>query len=205
VRKQKEFLGMNRTKYITTLAFILGEKMNNLALVDGKQKQVKELVCVSQSPKNQNPIIIQGRNYNCQKIEMTVQQSHPALRRASGAAFSLEVNYQERLVVVQEVKRTYLHNLDVDTVVRNIRSEILHNYKLSVYAIALLKTGSIPKTSSGEVDYHTCQNDFLNTSLDAIQTWTANPRQDLLRLQADVDALLVEIQLIAQQANFQLS
>jgi acyl-CoA synthetase (AMP-forming)/AMP-acid ligase II len=176
--------------------------MNHLALADSEQTQLQELVYVSQI-KNQNPIIIQGRNYNCQKIQLTVQQSHPALRRANGAAFSLEVNHRERLVVVQEVKKTYLHDLDVDTVIRNIRSEILHNHKLAVYAIALLKTSSIPKTSSGKVNYHSCQNDFLNASLDAIHTWTANPLQDLLRLQADVDALLVEMQ--AQQANFQVS
>ena len=172
--------------------------MNHLALVDSDPKQAHELVCINKIT-NQNPIIIQGHNYNCQKIQLIVQQSHPALRRANGAAFALEVNHRQRLVVVQEVKKTYLHNLDVDAVIRNIRSEILHNHELSVYAIALLKTSSIPKSSNG-INYHTCRNDFLNASLDAIHTWTANPLQDLLRLQADVDALLVEIQ--AQRVDF---
>ncbi|OKH43161.1 hypothetical protein NIES2101_31165 [Calothrix sp. HK-06] len=167
--------------------------MNNLALVADKYQE-QEAVCVDQDDLLRNSIMIQGRNHNRFHIAITVQQSHPALRRGSGMAFSLEVNYQERLVVIQEVKRTYLPNLDVDTIIRNIRSEISRNNGLSVYAIALLKANSIPKTSSGEFDYHTCKDNFINGSLNAMYTWVANPKQDLLQLQADIDALFIQIQ-----------
>ncbi|HEU5348367.1 MAG TPA: fatty acyl-AMP ligase, partial [Ktedonobacterales bacterium] len=43
-------------------------------------------------------IIIRGRNYYPQDIELTVEQCHPAVRRDGSAAFAAEVDEQERLV-----------------------------------------------------------------------------------------------------------
>ena len=45
-------------------------------------------------------IIIRGRNHYPQDIEQTVGQSHPVLAGGMGAAFSVEVEGEERLVVV---------------------------------------------------------------------------------------------------------
>ncbi|MEO1378425.1 MAG: fatty acyl-AMP ligase, partial [Cyanobacteria bacterium J06635_10] len=53
-------------------------------------------------------IIIRGQNHYPQDIELTVQKSHPGLRRDCGAAFSVEVKGEERLLIVQEVERIYL-------------------------------------------------------------------------------------------------
>ena len=55
-------------------------------------------------------IIIDGRNVYPQDIELTVEQSHPAIRPGCCAAFSVDVNEgrpQERLIVVAEVDRRY--------------------------------------------------------------------------------------------------
>jgi acyl-CoA synthetase (AMP-forming)/AMP-acid ligase II len=51
-------------------------------------------------------IIIRGLNHYPQDIEQTVEQSHAALRPGCGAAFSVEIEGEEKLVVVQEVQRT---------------------------------------------------------------------------------------------------
>src|SRR6185436_985619 len=48
-------------------------------------------------------IIIRGINYYPQDIEQTVEQAHIALRPGCGAAFSIDVGGEERLVVVQEL------------------------------------------------------------------------------------------------------
>ena len=50
-------------------------------------------------------IIVRGRNVYPQDIEWTVERCHPALRAEGGAAFAVEVDGEERLVVVQEVER----------------------------------------------------------------------------------------------------
>ncbi|KYC36940.1 AMP-dependent synthetase [Scytonema hofmannii PCC 7110] len=132
-------------------------------------------------------MIIRGQNHYPQDIELTVQNSHPALRPNCGAAFSVEVEGVEQLVITQEVERTYLRQLDVDEVVKAIRQAVSEQHQLQVYAIVLLKTASIPKTSSGKIQRHACRVGFLDGSLDVVGDWTANLEQtDLLQLQAEV-------------------
>jgi acyl-CoA synthetase (AMP-forming)/AMP-acid ligase II/acyl carrier protein len=113
-------------------------------------------------------IIIRGRNHYPQDIEKTAEQSHSALQSSSSAAFSVEVADEERLVLAIEVKRTYLKNLDVNEVIRAIRQAVVEEHELQVYAVLLLKTGSIPKTSSGKIQRHACRVGFLDRSLDVV-------------------------------------
>ncbi|MEQ9357568.1 fatty acyl-AMP ligase [Coleofasciculus chthonoplastes] len=126
-------------------------------------------------------IIIRGQNHYPQDIEATVEQSHPALRMGCGAAFTVEVNNEERIVVVQEVERTFRRTLDVEKVVRAIRKAVVQQHELHVYAIALIKTGSIPKTSSGKIQRRTCRVKFLEGTLDVLASSHGHrelPKQD---------------------------
>ncbi|ACC85410.1 non-ribosomal peptide synthetase [Nostoc punctiforme] len=113
-------------------------------------------------------IIIRGRNYYPQDIESTVQKSHLSLRANCGAAFSVEIDGEERLVVIQEVERAYYRNLEVEEVVGAIRSAVSEEHELQVYAVVLLKPGGILKTSSGKVQHYACKAGFLANTLDAI-------------------------------------
>ena len=112
-------------------------------------------------------IIIRGRNHYPQDIELTVERSHSALRPGCGAAFTIEVDGEERLVVVQEVKRQH-QNVDVDTVAWAIRRAVAEQHELQVHAVVLLKTGEIPKTSSGKIQRHACRERLLDASLDVV-------------------------------------
>lgn len=122
-------------------------------------------------------IIIRGRNHYPQDIELTVEKSHPALRSNSGAAFGVEIDGNEELIIVQEVERTYLRKLNVDEIAGNIRQAITEEHELQVYAIVLLKTGSIPKTSSGKIQRYACKTGFLKGSLNAVGKWSKNPQK----------------------------
>ncbi|MGB3193277.1 MAG: fatty acyl-AMP ligase [Limnoraphis sp.] len=113
-------------------------------------------------------IIIRGCNHYPQDIEFTVEQSHSALRKNSGAAFGIEVDSEEKLVVVQEVERSALPDLNLEEVIGDIRSSLMAQHELQVYAITLIKSGSIPKTSSGKIMRRTCRNHFLNKTLGVI-------------------------------------
>lgn len=142
-----------------------------------------------------NMIIIRGQNHYPQDIELTVQKSHSALRPNCGAAFSVELEGVERLVIVQEVERSYLRQLDVDEIVKVIRQAVSEQHQLQVYAVVLLKTASIPKTSSGKIQHYACWDSFLNGSLDVVGNWTANLQQiDLLQLQQEVETLWEKVQ-----------
>ncbi len=117
-------------------------------------------------------IIIRGQNYYPQDIEGTVEKSHPALRANCSAAFSVEIEGEEQLVIAAELERGANKNLDIDEVFRNIRSSVAEHHELPVYGVVLLKTGSIPKTSSGKIQRHACRAGFLEGSLDSIANWT---------------------------------
>ncbi|MGK7875558.1 MAG: beta-ketoacyl synthase N-terminal-like domain-containing protein [Xenococcaceae cyanobacterium] len=116
-------------------------------------------------------IIIRGRNYYPQDIEVTVEQSHSVLRPFCSAAFSVDVDGSERLVVVAEVEHRYMKGLDVEGVARSIRQAVARQHELSVYAVLLLRVGSIPKTSSGKIQRNACRLGFLDGSLNAVGEW----------------------------------
>ena len=140
-------------------------------------------------------IIIRGQNHYPQDIELTVEKSHPALRPGCGAAFAVDVKGSERLVVVQEVERSYLRTLDVNEVLGNIRQAVTAQHDLQIYATVLVKTGSIPKTSSGKIQRHACQSGFLAGSLNVVEDWSENPqgKAKFLHLQADVESVLQKL------------
>jgi natural product biosynthesis luciferase-like monooxygenase protein len=125
-------------------------------------------------------IIIRGRNHYPQDIELTVEQSNPILQQGSTAAFSVEVNGQERLVVACEVERTSRRNLDLDEVVGAIRKAVSEQYDVEVYGVLLLKPGSIPKTSSGKIQRHACKAGFLAESLSVVGSSILGHTDDLI-------------------------
>jgi amino acid adenylation domain-containing protein len=112
-------------------------------------------------------IIIRGRNYYPQDIELSVEQSHPGLRPGCGAAFSLEVAEQERLVVVQEVQR---HVQNCAEIFRAVRQAVTEQHEVAVYAIVLIKPGSIRKTSSGKIQRNACRAAFLTGELEIVES-----------------------------------
>ncbi|MGK7921981.1 MAG: fatty acyl-AMP ligase [Trichodesmium sp.] len=116
-------------------------------------------------------MILWGRYRYPQDIELTVEKSHPALRSGCGAAFSIEAEDDERLIVVQEVERSYLRKLNVEEVVGAIRQAVAEEHTVEVYAIALLKTGSIPKTTSGKIQRQRCRGQFLEETLNIVGQW----------------------------------
>jgi thioester reductase-like protein len=114
-------------------------------------------------------IIIRGRNHYPQDIEQTVQKSHPALRVGCGAAFSIDIHNEERLVLVQEVD--LLESLNTDQVMRRIREDVSKTHGIQVDTIVLLKPENIPKTRNNKIQRHACKVQFLNGGLDRISEW----------------------------------
>jgi len=118
-------------------------------------------------------IIIRGLNHYPQDIEMTAEKCHPRVRPGNGAAFATEIDGVERLILVQEVERGQADELPA--VIEGIRKAISAEHELNIDAVALVKAGSIPKTSSGKIQRHACREAFLEGSLDTIAAWQAWP------------------------------
>ena len=123
-------------------------------------------------------LIIRGQNYYPQDIELTVEQSHPILQLGSGAAFSVEIEGDERLVVVQEVavrkdpESIVQKDLDeLDALIKLVSQNIVAGHQLQAFAIVLIRKGTIPKTSSGKIQRHACRDAFLNRELYVLREW----------------------------------
>ena len=116
-------------------------------------------------------IIIRGTNHYPQDIEWTVQDSHSALRAENGAAFGVEVNGEERLVIVQEIERNSQQHINVDRVFEDIRKKVFDQHEIQAHAVLLIKPGTLPKTSSGKIQRSACRQGFIEDSLSVIAIW----------------------------------
>lgn len=137
-------------------------------------------------------LIIRGLNHYPQDIELTVEQSHSGLQPGGGAAFAVEARHEERIVVIHEVKRSGLRKLDMKEVLGNIRQAVAAQHCIQLYAIVLLKPGSLLKTSSGKTRRSACRSAFLAGSLKVVADWSENPlvTTQYLSLQTKIDGLL---------------
>ena len=111
-------------------------------------------------------IIIRGINHYPQDIEETVQDCHAALRRHCGAAFSVpDHDGEEQLVLVQEVERTFRGQIAVEEIIAAIREAITREHEIAAREIVLIRTGSLPKTTSGKIQRRLTRQMFLAGTL----------------------------------------
>ncbi|HVT15727.1 MAG TPA: amino acid adenylation domain-containing protein, partial [Thermoanaerobaculia bacterium] len=114
-------------------------------------------------------ILIRGRNLHPQDVEWTVERSHPAVRPGCGAAFAVEVEGEERLVVVQEVGPGSA--ADLAAVAAAIRQAVAEEHEARLSALVLVKPGEVPKTTSGKLRRGACRELFLSGGLRALGEW----------------------------------
>ena len=138
-------------------------------------------------------IIVNGRNHYPQDLERTAEASHAAVRAAGTAAFAIEGDQTERVVLVCEVERSVARDLNPDDVVRAVVESVSSEHELSVHAVVLIARGTIPKTSSGKIRRSECRALFLTGELQVVATWTAGtgelPAEDATAAPADTPNL----------------
>ncbi|HEV8203158.1 MAG TPA: AMP-binding protein, partial [Pyrinomonadaceae bacterium] len=114
-------------------------------------------------------IIIRGVNHYPQDIEHTVQRAHESLMNHRGAAFSMEVDGEERLAVVHEIRPR--RQTDFDELVRAIRQAVAREHGVNVYTVALVKPGGVPVTTSGKVQRRACRQALVANNLEVLKVW----------------------------------
>jgi acyl-CoA synthetase (AMP-forming)/AMP-acid ligase II/thioesterase domain-containing protein/acyl carrier protein len=112
-------------------------------------------------------IIIRGRNLYPEDIELTVERCHKGLRPGCTVAFSVEDEFDEGLVIVQEVRAS--HQTDLVEIVDAIRQAVLLEHEVTAHTIVLVQERSIPKTSSGKLQRPACRVAFLSGSLEVLE------------------------------------
>ncbi|WP_157322715.1 fatty acyl-AMP ligase [Paenibacillus anseongense] len=109
-------------------------------------------------------LIVNGRNLYPQDIELSVQNCHPAVRKEYLAAFQRQCpDGSEEIVVVAELNREYRSRSkeqeDVGGKSAQLQSEVLaaaqrilwEQCEIHLNDLILIRTGTIPKTSSGKI------------------------------------------------------
>ncbi len=114
-------------------------------------------------------IIVRGVNRYPQDIEQTVERASAAVQAGAVAAFAMNFQDREQLVVVAETVRQ--RHLDWDSELQSIRRAVTEEHELPPDAVYLVRNSSVPKTSSGKIQRHACLDALLQGDLKVIAKW----------------------------------
>jgi acyl-CoA synthetase (AMP-forming)/AMP-acid ligase II len=109
-------------------------------------------------------IIIRGQNYYPHDLEFTAQRCHPSLQPSSGAAFSVQREGIERLILTQEVDGR-INPADLKEISTRISTSISETHDLHVDEIVLVKPWTIPRTTSGKIQRYLCRTAYVSGTL----------------------------------------
>jgi len=114
-------------------------------------------------------IIVRGVNRYPQDIEETVERASEVVQAGSVAAFAMDYEGREQLVVVAETVR--IRDIDWDANLQAIRRAVTEEHELPPDAIYLVRNSSVPKTSSGKIQRHACLHAVRDGDLKIIAKW----------------------------------
>jgi len=115
-------------------------------------------------------IIIRGKNYYPEDIELTVGTSNPGSAPRGVAAFSIEAEGEERLVIAQELA-SGTGPAERDKIIRSIRESIAEAHEVEVHRVVLVRAGGLPKTPSGKIQRRACREKYLDGELSVVTQW----------------------------------
>ncbi|MEQ1559088.1 MAG: amino acid adenylation domain-containing protein [Methyloglobulus sp.] len=113
-------------------------------------------------------IILRGRNYYPHDIECAAQSAVNCLIPGCLSAIGVDNGESEKLILLAEVKRSYLKQDNFSSEFSAIRSCLVEECGIQAHAILLVKPGSILKTSSGKIRRSENKKLFERNELKAI-------------------------------------
>ena len=108
------------------------------------------------------------------------------MRAGCGAAVSITVENEERVVVVQEADRG-LDQSDAEVVIEIIRGAVAQEHEVFLHDVVLIRAGSIPKTSSGKIQRHACREAYIAGTLEVIARSVSDTSADEFAGEADLE------------------
>jgi amino acid adenylation domain-containing protein len=114
-------------------------------------------------------IIVRGRNLYPQDLELAAERAHASVEPNAGAAFSIELNDSEEVVIAIEIRRGGQPR--AEEIAEAVREAIAAEFEISVFDVVLLRTGTLPRTTSGKVQRSRCRTSYLAGTLDTVSTY----------------------------------
>jgi 8-amino-7-oxononanoate synthase len=112
-------------------------------------------------------IILGGRNYYPQDLELAAERSHPSLRPGHAAAFAIDSDAGERLVVALEVSRHHAES-ENEAVFSAVRRALAEREGVLPDVVVLVRQNGIPRTSSGKVQRRATRTLLLGDALECV-------------------------------------
>ncbi|MDI3381092.1 amino acid adenylation domain-containing protein [Xenophilus aerolatus] len=112
-------------------------------------------------------IIIQGANHYPQDLEWAAEQAHAQLRVGHSAAFAVDTEWGEGAVLVLELERRH-REPDTDAIFESVRRAVAREHGVALQALALVRAGTLARTSSGKIQRSRAREAYLAGTLDWI-------------------------------------
>ena len=114
-------------------------------------------------------IIIYGKNYYPLDLEISTKTAHPLTSNSLSAAFSLESEKKEGVLIVQEIKDGIGGAAALDEITQAIRQAISEQQGIDLCGVVLVRPGAIPRTASGKIQRSRCKQLYLDGKLDILK------------------------------------
>lgn len=149
-------------------------------------------------------ITIGGGNYYPNDIEQTVQDCHPAFLSGRGAVFAVtpQPGAPEQLVVVQEVDRHRVGEVELNDFVAAIQLAITNHHGIQADSVVLVEPMQIPTTSSGKIQRGQCRQRFLDRHLETLAEWHApSPPDNVTAITEQVEKAVLAQKILAEMVR----
>jgi acyl-CoA synthetase (AMP-forming)/AMP-acid ligase II len=116
-------------------------------------------------------IIVRGRNHSPAAIEQSVEEAHPDIRAGACAAFAIDSDEGERLLVVAEVS-DHGDPDDRPALFDAAAHAVFERHGVAVQELVLIPPRTIPRTSSGKIQRRRARAAYLNGELAVVASLT---------------------------------
>jgi acyl-CoA synthetase (AMP-forming)/AMP-acid ligase II len=124
--------------------------------------------------RRKNLIIHRGINLHPEDIEATIGSCH-ANFGVTGAAFAIDVNGEEQLVVAYEVLTSSRKDSEVQSMIERALKAVAQEHGVRIYDLVLTRSGTLPRTTSGKIQRDRCRALYLAKRLASIEGSFTHP------------------------------
>jgi acyl-CoA synthetase (AMP-forming)/AMP-acid ligase II len=114
--------------------------------------------------KLKDSLVIDGRHFAPQDIELAIEGADPAIADGCCAAFGTNIDGKERLIVLVGIdeRARKSQQFEAERLISTLRTLIRQEFGLESYDVVLVKARSIFKTSSGKLRRNACRDAYLS-------------------------------------------
>ncbi|CAL9559157.1 condensation domain-containing protein [Streptomyces sp. enrichment culture] len=109
-------------------------------------------------------MIVRGRNHYPQDLEATAEAAHPLIQPTRSAAFSVERDGEEHVVLVHEAVRGF-DTTRAQEVLDAVALAVGTGHGVAPHEVVLVRPGAVPRTTSGKIRRGACRELWLTGAL----------------------------------------